>query len=67
MFVVTQICVDDENNLTITGSTLNEIPLMDDCTEFEPGLALPAGEVVTATDSSGGSHPVILTGVWMKK
>ncbi len=67
-FVVTQICVEDRGGVDITGSTLGLIPLDDDCQTFHPGLALPTGETLTATDTDGGtSQAIVLTGVRMKK
>ena len=66
-FVLTQVCVDDEGNIMLSGSTMGEIPLMDDCTSFSPGLALPPGEVLTFTNFKGSPHPVVLTGVVSRK
>ena len=66
-FVLMQVCVDNEGKITLSGSTMGEIPLSDDCTSFSPGLALPQGEVLTFTDFSSNLHPVVLTGVVSKK
>ena len=65
--LVTQICVDDSKDIDLSGNTLGEIPLPDDCTVFTPGLALPASEVLTFTDSSGSSHPIVIIGIRWKK
>jgi hypothetical protein len=66
-FLVTQICVDDKKDMELTGNTMGEIPLADDCTVFSPGLALPPSEVLTFTDSSGSAHPIVITGIrWTK-
>lgn len=67
-FILTQVCVEDRKDVEFTGSSMGKIILANDCTTFTPGLAIPAGETLTFTETAAnGNMSVMITGVLSKK
>lgn len=66
--IITQVCVsEDEQDLTLDGNTMGQIPLSNQCTTFEPGLAIPQGETLTFTDTNTTNQAAMITGILVKK
>ncbi len=66
--ILTQVCVEDEGELTLDGNTMGQIVLDNQCTTFEPGLAIPRGETLTFTETAGnGAQGAMITGILVKK
>ena len=66
--ILTQACVsDDEKDVTLIGNTMGQIPLPDQCTTFEPGLAIPRGETLTFSDINVNPQAGMITGILSKK
>ena len=66
--ILTQVCVEDEGDLTFDGSSMGQIVLDNQCTTFEPGLAIPRGETLTFTETAGnGAQGAMITGILVKK
>ena len=66
-FVMTQVCVTNRNRLLLSGNTMGDIVLDNDCQTFSPGLAVPAGETLTFTEQNNGDHSGMITGILTKK
>ncbi len=67
-YILTQVRVENRKDVVFTGSTMGTMPLMDDCTTFNPGLAIPKGETLTFTEDRGnGDMAVLITGILSKK
>jgi len=69
-FILTQACSANGGCIALNGSTVGRIPLAggDTCMTFSPGIALPAAEILTATEScSQPNYYVTVTGVLSKK
>jgi hypothetical protein len=72
-FVLTELCA--QGCVTLSGNTFGEIISGSisgsPCTTYDPGIALPPGETLTATDMSGdfcqGGGKVLITGVVSSK
>ncbi len=66
--ILTQVCVEDEGDLTFDGNTMGQIVLDNECTTFEPGLAIPRGETLTFTETGNqGAQGAMITGILVKK
>ena len=66
--ILTQVCVEDADELTLGGNTMGQIVLDDQCTTFEPGLAIPRGETLTFTETANqGAQGAMITGILVKK
>ena len=72
-FVLTQVCSREPFCVELNGSTFGRIPTgSDGCTTYDPGIALPPGEILTATHrptaiSCTIAPPVMITGVLTSK
>ena len=66
-FILTQACYTRPNRVTLSGSTVGQIPHSlsgaRKCTVYRPGVAFPAGEVLTCTNTSiTQTHSCTITG-----
>jgi len=66
-FILTQVCVEDSKEIVLSGNTMGDIVLDDDCTTFMPGIAVPVGEVLSFSEQNNGDQSGMITGILSKK
>src|SRR5882724_8318953 len=54
-FILKQLCTNVSNCIRVSGNTFGTIPTFGSgaCFTYDPGIALPAAEVLTGTESCG--------------
>ncbi len=67
-FILTQYCAEDPGGVILSGNTMgNIVPGPDECTSYDPGIAIPLNETLSLTDDGGGEQDALINGVVSKK
>ena len=65
-FVLTEACFTRPNRVTLSGNTFGAVPHSltnpRKCTRYRPGVALPANEVLTCTNTAALAQSCMVTG-----
>ena len=68
-FVLTQLCVENKNNVTVRGATVGLLlfPGDEKCTTYNPGIAFPQNEAITCVNDGASASSCLITGVITNK
>ena len=66
-FVLTQLCVENKNNVTLKGATVGTIAVDEECTTYNPGIAFGKEETITCVNDGASASNCLITGVIAKK
>jgi len=66
-FVLTQLCVENKNNVTVRAASGGLLPGDEKCTTYNPGFAFPQNEAITCVNDGAGASSCLITGVITKK